>query len=410
MGFIFTFLILQDHLTRPGPDLASVATQTNDHQAESEGHLLHKAVQTDRDPVFFPKAEQEVRPVQVNVSPGISYRSHSFSFSASRDLVQCGPRCSSLKTLSTQDAFRPPSKTSLLQGTSVIASVLSRLDQPSNSGTLVSKMSDLVPWEESRCTIELGRGATGSVYLFRHAVSNIPVAAKVVEYAGECFRNEVRIHQAISGLPWFPRFYGSFDIDDDQAVLAMEFIGDDSEDRSYSLTDCLDRSMLKSGPDLTRDEWFDVLNNVAKGLKALHSKGFLSNDIKEDNVLVVEESGVWQAKIIDLGWASEISTPFVMDLDEDQIDFYQSGRGCGHIAPECVLDNRPCSTSSDVYSLGKLISSIGRKMRYDDFECIGNQICMADEEHRPTVQEIIDQFYAMQMMEGGEDDLGSSSC
>ena len=190
----------------------------------------------------------------------------------------------------------------------------------------------------------------------------------------------------------------------------MEFIGSESEDRSYTITDCLEKSFMKTGPDLTRDEWFYVLNGVAEGLKALHSKGFLCNDLKEDNVLVVEESGLWRAKIIDLGWASEIATPFVMPLDEEQIDFYRSGRGCSHIAPECVLDARPCSTSSDVYSLGRLLASVGRAMRYDDFECFGTQIYLADEDQRPTVQEIIDQLYEMQLVEGGEDDPESSSC
>ena len=268
-------------------------------------------------------------------------------------------------------------------------------------------MSDLIPWTESRCSIELGRGVTGTVFLFRHAVSKIPVAAKLVRYAGKYFRNEVRIHQAISGLPWFPTFYGSFDIEGDQAVLAMEFIGSESEDRSYTITDCLEKSMLKTGPDLTKDEWFDVLNDVAEGLKALHTMGFLCNDLKEDNVLVVEESGRWRAKIIDLGWASEIATPFVMPLDEEQIDVYRSGRGCCHIAPECVLDARPCSTSSDVYSLGRLLAIVARAMRYDDFECYGTQIYLADEEQRPTVQEILDEI---QPVYEGEDDPGSSSC
>ncbi|XP_030851747.1 uncharacterized protein LOC115928564 [Strongylocentrotus purpuratus] len=238
-------------------------------------------------------------------------------------------------------------------------------------------MSDLIPWAETRCSIELGRGVAGTVFLFRHAVSKIPVAAKLVEYPGECFRNEVRIHQAISGLPWFPTFYGSFDIADDQTVLAMEFVGNKSEDQ---------------------------------GLKALHSNGFLCNDLKEDNVLVVEESGLWQTKIINLGWASEIATPFVMPLDEEQIDFYRSCRGCCHIAPECVLDARPCSTSSDVYSLGRLLASIGRAMRYDDFEFSSTQIYLADEEQRPTVQEIIDQLYKMRLAAEGEDGPGSSSC
>ena len=113
--------------------------------------------------MIFGKTEQELQQIKEHLSLSISYRSHSFTLSASRDLIHLGPRCRSLKTLRAGDAFRPPSRTSLLRGVSAIASTISCLEPPCNSNMMVSNMSDLIPWAESRCSIELGRGVAGTV-------------------------------------------------------------------------------------------------------------------------------------------------------------------------------------------------------------------------------------------------------
>ena len=43
----------------------------------------------------------------------------------------------------------------------------------------------------------------------------------------------------MSGLPWFPLFYGSFEIAGNQAALARKLLGCSTGDKSYTIADCL---------------------------------------------------------------------------------------------------------------------------------------------------------------------------
>ena len=170
---------------------------------------------------------------------------------------------------------------------------------------------------------------------------------------------------------------------------------------------CLDNA----GPVLTRDEWFDVFRDIAEGLKAIHDKGFQWNDLKEDNVALVKKDGSWRAKLIDFGWARDISSPLKYPMNEEMKQKYRTKMAYNHIAPECVLEDKPCSTASDVYALGRLLAVVGQEFSYDDFENYGRFIMIVHRpESRPTVQEFIDRLYYMHLTEGGEDGPGTSSC
>ncbi|XP_072178864.1 uncharacterized protein [Diadema setosum] len=271
---------------------------------------------------------------------------------------------------------------------------------------VVSSMADITAWDETTDRIELGCGAVATVFLCRHANTKRPVALKVGWHLSVFCPDEVRIHSTLSGLPWFPAFYGSFKMADGQTALAMEFFGSEAECRSYTVADCLNTE----GPHLSRTDWFDVIIDVAEGLQAMHDRGYLYNDLKVDNVLVTKQEDIWRGKLIDFGISSDTSSPFEVPVDDELIEEYESTGECGHIAPECVLEGMPCSMSTDVYALGKLLMVIGRERAQCDLLCYGTEICGAEWNHRPRLEEVITKLYNLQLHEGEEDDADSSSC
>ncbi|XP_030851748.1 serine/threonine-protein kinase BCK1/SLK1/SSP31-like [Strongylocentrotus purpuratus] len=220
------------------------------------------------------------------------------------------------------------------------------------AGTIVRRMRDLVPFRESNGSIELGSGTAGTVYLFRHAKTNEPVALKVIalppggvdgnrKSAIEKLQNEMKIIQRLGCMEWFP-----------------------------SSTD----AARWQGPKLDKDAWMNVMLDIADGLTVMHKKGFLCNDLKEDNVLLVKSGGEWRAKIIDFGCHAKRD--------------YKYSQAYNYIAPECALKGKGFSVSSDVYSLGRLAAFVGQEMPgLKELGDYGFNIYSSPRGKRPSLQE-----------------------
>eukprot|EP00057_Strongylocentrotus_purpuratus_P006487 XP_011660961.1 PREDICTED: uncharacterized protein LOC105436755 [Strongylocentrotus purpuratus] len=240
------------------------------------------------------------------------------------------------------------------------------------AGTIVKRMRDLVPFREPNSSIELGSGTAGTVYLYRHAKTNEPVALKVIalppsgvdgnkKSAIEKLQNEMKILQRLGCTEWFPEFYGCCKVCKDVVGIAMEFCGDVEKGESYSILNCIDGK----GPKLDKDAWMNVMLDIADGLTVMHKKGFLCNDLKEDNVLLVKSGGEWRAKIIDFGWSSDMNMLFPacrMPFTARQKRDYKYRHAYNYIAPECALKGKSFSQSSDVYSLGRLAAFVGQEV------------------------------------------------
>ncbi|XP_072169349.1 uncharacterized protein [Diadema setosum] len=264
-------------------------------------------------------------------------------------------------------------------------------------GLMVRSTSDLLPWGASGDEVELGSGTTGTVYLYAHAVSHRPVALKVMSVPPkDCcqedrrqviskLKQEVRILTALGNKDWFPEFYGCIKVGPDTVGIAMEFCGDESKGKSYSIADCVEGY----GPHLSRDDWMGVMQDVADGLIVMHRRGFLCNDLKEDNVLVVESEGEWGVKIVDFGWSSSINKPLRLRFTASQKQGYKDEQIYSQIAPECALDGKPCSVSSDVYALGRLTAFVGQRMGLKDLEDFGMYIYKCPREKRPSLKDYI---------------------
>ncbi|MGQ0433340.1 MAG: serine/threonine-protein kinase, partial [Microthrixaceae bacterium] len=187
--------------------------------------------------------------------------------------------------------------------------------------------------------VEIGRGGFGVVYTARQAELDRTVAIKIVagrldDDARRRFDRERRAMGALSGHPHIVTIYASGLTADGQPYIVMEYLP------GGSLADRLD-----NGP-LPWREAIDIGTKLAGALDIAHGAGVLHRDIKPENVLV---SAYGEPKLADFGIArvegatgtrSGVVTASVV-----------------HAAPE-VLEGKPASESSDVYSLASTIYAL----------------------------------------------------
>ncbi|XP_041474803.1 uncharacterized protein LOC121423518 [Lytechinus variegatus] len=286
------------------------------------------------------------------------------------------------------------------------------------AGTIVKAESDLLPFRDPEGNddcIKLGSGMSGTVFLYRHAKTNEPVALKLIQiptpkkdvdgegkFAIEKIKNELTILKKLGTMEWFPEFYGCCMIRHNIVGIAMEFCGDVEKAESYTILDCIEGN----GPKLDRDSWMNVFLDLADGLTVMHKKRYLCNDLKEDNVLVVKSEGEWRAKIIDFGWASDMIWPFEMPFSAEQRRDYVRGQAYNYIAPECAFRKRPFSPNTDVYSLGRLAAFVGQEIPgLKELENYGFHIYSCHPNKRPTLREFSKQITILRQI--GTDDSDS---
>ena len=115
--------------------------------------------------------------------------------------------------------------------------------------------------------------------------------------------------------------------------IVMEFVGEGLSSKTV-------HEHLQEDTTLDKRDWVKVSFNVADALAHLHRKGFLHCDLKANNILISNQQGY----LIDFGKACPIKKPPAKQYKK----IYP------HIAPE-VLNESPCSTKSDIYSLGTVL-------------------------------------------------------
>ena len=124
----------------------------------------------------------------------------------------------------------------------------------------------------------------------------------------------------------------------------------------YSLRDRLNRSLFdpthpKHLPSLTDSEAHTVMEHIALGLAAVHTRGMIHRDLKADNVLISLDGRV--AKLADFGYtrtletmnSSQSITPTIMGTP-------------GFMAPELFEDPPRVSDKLDIYSFGMVLYEI----------------------------------------------------
>ena len=102
-----------------------------------------------------------------------------------------------------------------------------------------------------------------------------------------------------------------------------------------------------------------MLGEVICGLEYLHNRHkLLHNDLKTDNVVLtsIPPAGSIGPVIIDFGKACEIRKGRLYHLSQHQREKYKVNHP--HIAPDLRDGQCPQSTSSDIFSLGRIINLV----------------------------------------------------
>jgi serine/threonine protein kinase len=145
----------------------------------------------------------------------------------------------------------------------------------------------------------LGAGGFGTAFLCRDAYFDVDVVVKTL-HAAELARSPEEVFREARVLIQLS----------DPAIIGVRDCGyadPATRGRPYIVMDyfpgqSLEVHVRQHGP-LSPDDLLAVAVQVARGLRAAHRRGIYHRDLKPDNVLVRNEDGAWEVKIIDFGLA-----------------------------------------------------------------------------------------------------------
>ena len=107
------------------------------------------------------------------------------------------------------------------------------------------------------------------------------------------------------------------------------------------------------------EHWMHVIHQLSDCLLYIHNKSILHNDIKSDNIVVMQTTlnGILYFPIlVDFGKAHFISEGHRRNFFEStKAQYYKEHR---HIAPEIVESTQPPTVRSDVNSVGVVVARI----------------------------------------------------
>lgn len=131
-----------------------------------------------------------------------------------------------------------------------------------------------------------------------------------------------------------------------------------------------------------------MLLQIIDGLEHLHSKcKILHNDIKGDNVVLSSTlQGSLSAVIIDFGKACEISQGKKYNLSNRQKEYYKINHP--HIAPDLRDGISKQSSSTDVYSFGRIIKIVANAsllLKGDKFNELAQKCMQYNGQLRPDI-------------------------
>ncbi|HEX4458765.1 MAG TPA: serine/threonine-protein kinase [Polyangia bacterium] len=154
----------------------------------------------------------------------------------------------------------------------------------------------------------IGEGAFAYVFRAREPAAGRDVALKVlkepyrqVRDVVERFQREVFAVATINS----PHVVSLLDFGfaDDEFFIVMEFV------RGMSL-----RQLMMAEPWAPEDALV-VLGQIAHALAAAHKHQIVHRDLKPENVMLVENDGLWQAKVLDFGFAKLADLERTLDLE-----------------------------------------------------------------------------------------------
>lgn len=187
----------------------------------------------------------------------------------------------------------------------------------------------------------LGRGAYSEVWLARDIKTNVSFALKIFapatgldDYGLEMFAREFTLVVGIS----------------DPNILKPQHY-DTCDRKPYLVLPYCKEGSVKSGiGKISEEEAWKILLDVARGLKALHSKvpPIIHQDIKPDNIMVSDDG---HYMITDFG----VSTHLHTTLRKSVSATLTSAGTRAYMAPERYSKHKTPIMASDIYSLGATV-------------------------------------------------------
>lgn len=198
---------------------------------------------------------------------------------------------------------------------------------------------------------EIGRGATGTVYLARDTRIGRLVALKTFPMGREGRREVHRLRRRLlreaqsAGILDHPSIVTIYDVVEDEATgtffIAMEYV----EGKSLE-------EVLRHCAPLPLAVACHLVNRIAGALDHLHSQGMVHRDIKPANILLTRNGGL---KLTDFGIALLVHRPGqTLELELQGTPYY--------MAPEQILGRR-VDHRADIFALGVILHEMltGRK-------------------------------------------------
>lgn len=186
----------------------------------------------------------------------------------------------------------------------------------------------------------LGRGAYSEVWLVTDIKTQSECALKIFapstgldDYGLNMFAREFSLVTAVSGNYILKPLH--YDVCDRKPYLVLPF--------------CQNGSVKTKINNVTEEDAWQIMNDVAHGLKSLHemTPPIIHQDIKPDNIMISNDG---HYMITDFG----VSTRIHSTLRKSVIEYNNAGT-LAYMAPERFGRNKMPIMASDIYSLGATI-------------------------------------------------------
>ena len=179
----------------------------------------------------------------------------------------------------------------------------------------------------------LGEGAKSFIYAVQDPITGRKYALKHVtrtEPKDIRFIEQMETEYEVSKNFTHPNLRRTFELKINKTLLMKVT-------EAFLLMELVDGKPLEVRPPATLLEAIDTFIDAAKGLKAMHTMGYIHCDIKPNNIL---RNPKGEVKVIDFGQSAKIGT--VKERIQGTPDY---------IAPEQV-NRKPVDVQTDIYNLG----------------------------------------------------------
>lgn len=231
---------------------------------------------------------------------------------------------------------------------------------------------------------ELGSGTFGKCTKMLLCAMEVAVKTTTLdEYSYDSIMYEAAIMTDIChGDPNLPLFMGVYDQPEfPKPLLVLKFY-------SVGGKPCTFHQYMRKERMQSSQAWSRILVGVCNGLKTIHQKGYLHNDLKSDNIVLSDcipeckkPPPVWPI-IIDFGKARAIKNPKTYQLNESEKEYLKAYT---HLAPELIFGSCAQSVLTDVFSLCQVIGKVATISRNKQFKAIAKFCARENPANRPSL-------------------------